>query len=267
MKTRGVGIGQNHMNVETFANAHPSRLFLGRYLTGDLDAKLETEVQAHVLACPQCSRRVQEARLGAADFLALYPDRQALARAHDNRRAQAGPARSAAPARMPFWSRWLRVVPQFAMATLVLGLGAIYWAMNARAVSDLTPKGDSRFYLFVNGIQAAQDTIACGPQDTLQLGLTSPGPMHYAVLYRDDQSGIQVYMAGEGTRPLGNPKGENLPHSLILQGDWRHEVLYCIWSPKPFSLEDAKALAADPRPAEAPDSLRLQTYLLVNQRL
>ena len=77
--------------------------------------------------------------------------------------------------------------------------------------------------------------------------LTSPSPVHYAVLYRDDSGPVQSYMGGDDRQwsPLGNPQGENLPNSLVLDGRWGQEILFCLWSEGPFTLEEARQAAAE----------------------
>ncbi|HKP98681.1 MAG TPA: hypothetical protein VJ385_23320 [Fibrobacteria bacterium] len=138
------------------------------------------------------------------------------------------------------------------------------------AESDFTAKGQAGFYLFRNGKQIHTDTLFCKPSDTLQLGIASPEPVHYALLYRDDGGSLEVYLGAGARAPLGTPTGENLPNSLILDAGWRRESLYCLWSRQSFSLEEAKAkvLASEGAAlnAKGPEAkpLRLHTYILLD---
>jgi hypothetical protein len=133
----------------------------------------------------------------------------------------------------------------------------------AETESEYTAKGEAVFYLFHNGRQIHRDTLECKPSDTLQLGITSPAPVHYALLYRDDGGGIQVYLGASDGKlaPLGSPSGQNLPNSLILDQGWRREELYCLWSPQPFTLDEAKAAVTS-----SAKPLHLQTYLLLGSK-
>lgn len=248
---------KNHSASSPFDGAHPSRLAMARFLAAPAEAS--KEFHDHVRGCADCDRAFSQARERAAAFQAAYPDWDSLAR---TRRVRAVP--TAGKTRFAFLEKWFRFAPRAALAGLAVAAGAWYWTVNHAPSQDLTPKGEARFYLFVNGAQAARDTVECRSSDTLQLGLTSPGPMHYAVLYRDDEDGIRVYM--ENGRPLGRPKGENLPHSLILQGEWKTEKLYCVWSPRPFTAAEARARIGGGADRIA-GPLRLQTYLLNNGRL
>jgi hypothetical protein len=240
--------------------AHPSRLLMARFLAKETESQEEMFMNTHLRDCGECGRLFAEAQQQTATFMAAHPDLQGLIR---TRKVRVNPAAALQPRRWAF-GRWLRLAVPFALASLAFTVGALYWKPFGGA-QDLTAKGESRFYLFVNGAQAAKDTVVCRSSDTLQLGLTSPQPMHFAVLYQDDQKGIRAYMGGGSMPKVGKPKGENLPHSLILTGDWRNETLYCIWSPRPFSMGEAKAMAGKSA-AMLAGSLHLQTFQLVNGR-
>jgi hypothetical protein len=241
---------------------HPSRFVMGQFLAGGLDNTLEREIHDHLRGCGSCGRIFSEARGTAAAFAVKFPEWETLRRTRRQRRLAATERELRI---FGFLPKWLGLTPRFALAGLVFLAGAGYLGLGKHAQQgDLTAKGDARFYLFINGAQASRDTVECAPSDTLQLGLTSPGPQHYAVLYRDDQEGIRVYMESAKMKPVGKPQGENLPHSLVLQSDWKEETIFCISSPAPFTAADARS-AIDGKNPRRP--LRLQTYHLVNGRL
>jgi hypothetical protein len=125
---------------------------------------------------------------------------------------------------------------------------------------DLTPKGGASFYLFVSGKPVSGDTVRCGPGDTLQFGIISPKPVHYAVLYQDDGGSLLAYMPGDAP-PVGSPEGEDLPQSLVLEGTWSREDIHCIWSGKPLTPERARERAMSP-PGNKGDP-GLKTYILL----
>jgi hypothetical protein len=244
--------------------AHPSRYFVARFLTGELAAPQEHAYHEHLRVCDACLKSHGEARREASAFFAAYPGLETLVWRPSR------PSRAFAPASPTLWTRIAGAlrgpggVPRLAAAALILAFAASFWQSHGAPLQDLTAKGDSRFYLFVNGKQMVKDTLECRTLDTLQLGLRSVEPMHYAVLYRDDREGIQAYMESDNGA-VGNPKGENLPHSLVLKGDWKRETLFCIWSPQPFSRAEAVAFAGGTPYRAAGIRLRLQTYHLINR--
>ena len=255
------------------AGEHPSRLLLGRLLAGDLQGEEKAGLDSHLQGCPHCSRLFQEARRETAAFAERFPDLESLAASRRSR-----PRSISTPS---WWENLgeflssvfsMRPVLAAAMALLLAG-GAWLWNLQNQPAGDLSPKGQAQFHLFLNGKPAdgSRDTLATAPDDALQLGITSPGPVYYALLYRDDGGELQTYMAGE--KPLGNPRGENLPHSLVLDGNWKTETLYCLWSQRPFTAQEAQARiarsenpeAAGHRP-DAEDGIHLQIYRLANRR-
>ncbi len=243
---------------------------MARMLAGDLDPSEKAAFEGHLAACQACANRYRESVATAEGFAAKYPTPEYLA---GTRRAKRNPA----PASPSVWERVLGYVggarglrPAFAALAILIAAGVLYRMPSRKAASDdLTAKGGSAFYLFLNGKQVLRDTVFCKPSDTLQLGITSTEPVHFAVLYRDDGGMVRAYMkAGGGKyRRIGNPKGENLPNSLVLDRGWTREQLYCIWSNAPIDPAAAEALATDTPPANDPAlrALHVQSFLLLNQ--
>jgi hypothetical protein len=152
-----------------------------------------------------------------------------------------------------------------AFAALILLLsGAAVLRYGSFGTPDLRAKGSASFYLFVNGRQVSGDTVRCGPGDTLQFGVISPKPVHYAVLYQDDGGALLSYMGGDSEPPVGTPKGENLPHSLVLEGTWSEEAIHCVWSGSPLPPERARERAM--RPESASGDAHLKTWILIPPR-
>jgi hypothetical protein len=189
-------------------------------------------------------------------FAAKYPSRGYLAATRRGRVAAAPPGfRERWRA---FWARPAR--PAWALALVLLAAALVWRGPWRPAPSDLAAKGAAKVVLYVNGKPAPGDTVACKPGDTLQLGIVSGRPVHFAVLYRDDEGPLKAYMdEGEG-EPRGNPGGEALPHSLILDAGWARERLYCVWSFEPFDAQAARD-RAEGKPG-GPAGLR--AFLLLN---
>ncbi|HKP94203.1 MAG TPA: zf-HC2 domain-containing protein [Fibrobacteria bacterium] len=248
------------------AGPHPSRLSISAYLAGETAAADRAAFEAHLAACPDCAALVRDARSARDAFAAQYPSLEHLGA---TRRAKRNPApvtevllkRLRALFAGPAWR------PVFAAAAL-LALAAVVLRLPFRPApsDDLSPKGTARFVLFVDGRPVTDDSIACKPGDTLQLGIVSNRPVHYAVLYRDDGGPLKTYMADGQGEPRGGPKGENLPYSLVLDSGWRRERLYCLWSAGPFDAHAARAFieGGGEAAAEGDAFLHLRTFLILN---
>lgn len=250
------------------AGAHVSRLALIGLYRGRLAGTEKARVEAHLGDCPRCAALFAQARETARGFEAEFPTWDSLAdslRLAPSRRARAGAGWRDRLARA--WESLAGAAsgPRLAFSALLLMAAAV-------AVFRFAPEqpvgerwahkgeGDAAFFLFANGRQAGGDTLRCRPSDTLQLGITAPVPVHYAVLYQDDDGEVLAYMAdrtGDQT-PLGSPDGETLPHSLILKGGWKRELLHCLWSVRPFGLEEAKAAVS-----RGSSGIGVRTYVLV----
>jgi hypothetical protein len=251
------------------SGGHLSRLALMEWKGGLMEGADRADAETHLKTCVRCASRLEAFKAEAAEFEKEFPTWPSVG-------GPVAPARLGRPARVEaapsLWERVLELLrpgpgPRIAFASLLVlaALGTTFWMRGPGPVHDgLSPKGKeaASFYLFVNGVQALTDTVKSGPGDSLQLGLIGEKPVHYAVLYRDDESPIEPYMVDkDGTqKPLGSPDGDNLPHSLILKGEWKREVLYCLWSPRRFTL--AEALARARQPADAASDIRLRTLVL-----
>lgn len=245
---------------------HPSRLMMARLLANDLDASGRGEVESHIRGCAQCGAAFARAERQAADFARKHPTFESLAAG----RPATAPERPA-PGLLDklagiFGGFGLR--PALAVLSVIVVAGVI-WNFSGRVPSgDLTAKGGAHFFLVLNGKETRGSDIDCKPSDTLQLGITSSEPVYYAVLYRDDAGKIQRYMGGEGPaqKPLGLVDGENLPHSLVLDGGWSAEILYCVWSEHPFTLAEAEEFLKASPPTASPGGLHAQVFQLKNAR-
>ncbi|MBW8887363.1 MAG: zf-HC2 domain-containing protein [Fibrobacteres bacterium] len=240
--------------IHASTGPHPSRLALAEFLAGEASPADRSALESHVQACPDCAAKLREATAARDAFAAKYPSWEYFSATRRARSARA-PAKSALRA---FWDS-LSPRPAIAIAALlILAIVALRvpWTPSP---SDLSAKGSAEFHLFVNG-RASGDSVACKPGDTLQLGIIADRPVHFAVLYRDDEGALQTYMDEGQGRPLGNPRGENLPHSLILERGWQRERLYCIWSYGTFDSRAARAQAE----GKAVAGLHMRPFLLLN---
>jgi hypothetical protein len=58
--------------------------------------------------------------------------------------------------------------------------------------------------------------------------------MYYALYYQDDKGPITKY-SFNGNDVLGRPECELLPNSIILDGGWKEEIIYCVLSSTPIT--------------------------------
>lgn len=242
-------------NEALMKGGHASRFAIARLLAGDLSGTELAALEDHLRTCPGCGRVRREAEAAAHAFAEKFPTREYLNAVQRSRKGL-GPER--APGRMSLlWERLAGTARnagavRSALAGLILLLagGVLVWFQPSGAPQDLSAKGAAAFYLAVKGkggqAEARGDTLAVAAGDTLQLGIVSAAPVHYAVLYRDDGGEILSYLASgaEGNPPAGSPEGENLPNSLVLDGAWSREDLFALWSPEPFTFEEARARVA-----------------------
>jgi hypothetical protein len=254
----------------TYAGGHPSRLLLGRLLSGDLDESGKAGLQNHLETCPRCRAEFAKAEKTAALFAAKHPNLESLAFGRGRESIQSPVTETAG------WLKKLGAIfgggsgwrPAFGALALVV-VAAVVWNFNVRqSGSDLTAKGGTHFYLVRNGEQVRGNEIASAPSDTLQLGIIGSGPVYYTVLYQDDGGKLSLYMGGEADqKPVGNAQGENLPHSLILDGGWGLETIFCVWADHPFTLDQAKAFVVNLPQKPGPEGLHAQVFQLKNIRI
>lgn len=247
---------------------HLSRLALSRLLAGDLSPGEQAPLETHLQSCAKCSVAYKDAVETARSFAEKYPTPEYL---RATRRGFRNAAREEVSGP---WGRLRAVLAgaggvRSALAGLILfaAAGSLIWLSPMRRPGEeLSPKGtaEASFYLFVNGQQVSDGNIPARPSDTLQLGIRSPGPVHFALLYRDDQAPLSHYLAPGQVKPAGSPAGENIPNSLILDASWKRSILYCVWSQRPFTLEDAKSASDRAGGQSNGDSLHVQTFLLEN---
>jgi hypothetical protein len=250
-------------NITYAQDSHPSRLALARLLAGDLDEAGRGELEKHIQACPACNANYANAGREAAMFSQKHPTLDSLSAGR----------RKAAPETALDWRKKLGGIfdrafglrPALAAFSL-LAVVAVIWTFNARHGGDLMAKGGTHFLLAVNGREVRGYEIPSKQGDTLQLGITATTPVYYAVLYRDDNGKTVAYMGGEGAgqKPLGLPQGENLPHSLVLDGGWSTEILYCVWSEHPFTVDEAVRFVQDLPGGPTPRELHAQVFQLKN---
>jgi hypothetical protein len=261
------------MNTEapgTLLNAggHVSRLSMARMLAGDLDPAAKSASEAHIRSCAHCNGIFETAKAEAAAFARRRPEWEAGSSTETT-----NPVRKRFDDSPGWWARLLDLFDRgFGMRPALAGLALLVvavavWKMGGNRAGDLTAKGGARFEVYLNGNPARGDDLVCAPADTLQLTLVSSAPVHYAVLYRDDEGPIRPYMA-DGTmdgKALGSARGEPLPHSLVLGKGWRNEILFCIWAERPFTAEEAEAAAATAMDSAPPGDLNRQIIRLRNR--
>jgi hypothetical protein len=250
---------------ESGSGNHPSRLQLAGYLAGQAAAADRAAFEAHLSGCAHCSDLLAEARTDAAYFAHKHPTLESLAATRPFRPRARASSDNGQAGGITGWAQRLRGLmatrplwrPGLAALILLAGGALLVKTQNPviKEGGDLSSKGvtpkvdagrseSASFYLFLNGGQTHGDTLAGKASDTLQLGIIGPKPVHYAVLYRDDDGEVKTYMGAPERETLGSPKGDNLPHSLVLEGNWKRETLFCVLSERPFSLEEAKAAIA-----------------------
>lgn len=237
---------------------HPSRLEVSEYLAGAAAPGAKAAFEAHVAGCPDCGAMLREALADRDAFGSRYPSLEYF---RATRRVRGRATEPAAPGfldRVRAWWRTPAARPIFmAAAILVLATVLLRWPSPS---GDLSAKGAAKVILAVNGKPVTGDTVACHPGDTLQLAIVAGKPVHYAVLYRDDEGPLLAYMDEGRGAPKGSPAGESLPHSLVMSQGWAVERLYCVWSSEPFDTGSARARAG----GGPPRGLGLRIFMLLN---
>jgi hypothetical protein len=247
---------------------HLSRLLVARALAGDLDPAAKRGLDAHLLSCTRCGSLFATAKAEAAAFARRRPELDLGSSTETTnpvwKRTEESPG---------WWNRFLELFDRgFGMRPALAGLAllavaVVIWKIGGDRPGDLTPKGGARFEVYLNGKAARGDALECAPADTLQLTIVSPAPVHYAVLYRDDDGPIQSYMADASTdgKALGSAQGDPLPHSLVMGKGWNNELLICVWSDRAFSASEAESAAAAAQDAKLPGGLNRQLIRLHNR--
>jgi hypothetical protein len=244
--------------LDARTGSHPSRLEVSEYLAGAAAPAARAAFEAHAAACPDCGAMLREAMADRDAFASKYPSLEYFRATRRVRGLATAPAAPGFLDRVKAWYKTPAARPVFmAAAILVLATVLLRWPSPS---ADLSAKGAAKMVLAVNGKAAAGDTVACKAGDTLQLGIVSEKPVHYAVLYRDDDGPLQAYMDDGRQAPRGGPTGENLPHSLVMSQGWVVERLYIVWSSEPFDSGSARARAA----GAPPGALGLRVFVLLN---
>jgi hypothetical protein len=241
---------------------------MARALAGDLDPAAKRGLDAHLGSCTECGRIFAAARAEADAFARRRPELDLGSSTETT-----NPVRKRTEESPGWWTRFLELFDRgFGMRPAlagfaVLAVALVIWKLEDKPAGDLTPKGGTRFEAYLNGKSVHGDALECAPADTLQLTIVSPAPVHYAVLYRDDEGPIQSYMADGSMdgKALGSAQGDPLPHSLVMGKGWSHELLICVWSDHTFSASEAEAAAAAPADAKLPGGLNRQLIRLHNR--
>jgi hypothetical protein len=284
------------------SDGHVSRHAIARAVAADLSAEEKMVFENHVHGCSSCHGHWLGAQSEAKEFMnshATWEQLQKSIRERDHKKASHSRAWWEAwdlnlPVRI--WQRWVEAMkgPRAAwvMATLVIGIGVSLFTLNSYsgkarhgengesewAAKGLAVQGEpidlqaaeqakTAYYVFVNGKSAMGDSLRVRAGDTIQLGIVSQNPVYYALYYRDDGNELKPYFAaGESSQtPIGNPQGENLPKSLVLDSLWKKETLYAMASPQRFSHAEALSRIKAQETGRLPkDSVTLVQFLLLS---
>jgi hypothetical protein len=237
---------------------HPSRLEISEYLAGKAAPGAQAAFEAHVAGCPDCEAMLSQARADRDAFASKYPSLEYFRATRRVRGRTTAPATPGFLDRMKGWWKTPAARPVF-MAAAILALATVLLRWPSPS-EDLSAKGAAKVVLAVNGKTVTGDTVPCKPGDTLQLAIVAAKPVHYAILYRDDGGALQAYMDDGRNPPRGGPRGENLPHSLVMSQGWAVERLYCVWSSEPFDAGSARSRAE----GGPPGALGLRVFVLLN---
>jgi hypothetical protein len=100
------------------------------------------------------------------------------------------------------------------------------------------------------------------PGDTLAVSYRSAGPVRAQIWYQEDK-GEPAAMSGESaTLDWVAAMGWRLaPERIILDGEWKRQTVWVIWSEAPFTAEDAKKALAG---SQGRSDLHAEVFRLVN---
>lgn len=79
------------------------------------------------------------------------------------------------------------------------------------------------------------------PGDTLAVSYRSAKPVHAQIWYQEENGDPQAMSGDSATLDWGAAMGWRLaPERIVLDGDWKRQTVWVIWSQSPFSAGDAK---------------------------
>ncbi|GEM_PF-5923303 len=179
----------------------------------------------------------------------------------------------------------------FAMV-LVLGIGLWTWRVqeshptlvesSGDGIHSIKGSGEAGFRLAIGG--AEFDTgqlVSARNGDTLAIAYRSPSAVTAQVWYREE-GGEPLPMAGAAAAVgLAPAMGwRRMKESIVLDGEWKRQTVWVVWSPIPFTAAQAKSAVAalvaaqaagkaagkgdEKAPAEA-EGLRVAAFRMVRQ--
>ena len=216
-------------------NQHLSKLTLESILTGRLNPESSPDVRNHIRECKQCSDYLEKGLESATYIREHYPDWNTLKESRAERRPQMFRFPS-----MPVF----KLRPLAIAAVLLFSIAGVWIFLKTPGVPDYGVKGGIAVMLHINGqtFHKGEAVILCAPGDTLRCSVLSERSIYCALFYKDDSQSIQRYLpeTGDAAIQTGGNDGAILPNAIVLDANWKFEMLYCVTSRKPFSCDHAK---------------------------
>jgi hypothetical protein len=232
---------------------HISLLQLDRLMAGDLPEAEALELRKAVAASPELQRYLS-AYGGLESGMTL---RQALAKTP---RAVAGRAHAGGKAGASDWISGVmgafgsrKAGMALAFAT-VLGVGLWSWQAreSARAVVDESGESASPYRakgmdapgirLVVKGAEyETGDLIQARSGDTLGFAYRSPYPVRAQIWYREEGRAAEEMTGSQTLLEWKAAMGwRRTPENVILEGDWKRQIVWIVWSKSEFTAEQAR---------------------------
>lgn len=186
------------------------------------------------------------------------------------------------PAAVSSWNRVMDILslrsgvrgPGFAFAfALALGIGVWTWRVQHAPIVpaetertgnySIKGSGDAGFRIVIRGAESdTGQVISARNGDTLGLTYRSARPVTAQIWYREEGREVQPMTGTAETLPLDaamawRPVGPR----IVLEGDWKRQIVWVVWSAEPFTSEEAKgALEGTAKP-----ELRVASFRMVRQ--
>jgi anti-sigma factor RsiW len=234
-----------------------SDLVLDEWISGELDAARQGDVQRHLAACVRCAERHAAFSREQDAFLAAAPGFDACA----EKAGRTAPPRTRAP-RRPMRSLGFGAAALAACAIVLL-------ALRPAGESSARTKGDGPHIGFFvkrgERVSRGQSGQAVQPGDLLRFTYSSDRPRYLALFNRDRHGASVYYPAGASAAQVAPGSGIALGFSVELDDSLGSERIYAVFCPEPFALEPLRAELARAAALQAPAGCGLDVTEIVKE--
>ncbi len=212
-----------------------SDLTFDEWRAGELESSELERVEAHLVNCEACRQRHDRLRADAEDFLARYPALEA-------RFSRPGAASVPYPKQRARRWAWASGTVIAAAAALFLVVGR---AGSGAPDRQTRTKGGSRIGFFVSSggsVRPGTDGQVVRPGDRLRFTVTTPRPLHVAILSLDGAGAASVYYpTGAKSRHVGVVREQAVESSVELDATLGDERVWGVFCDAPFDVEPLRA--------------------------